>query len=254
MSSSGKRKIIVIDREKCDGCGLCAQACHEGAIQIVQGKAELVSDSYCDGLGDCVGECPQGAISFEEREAAPYDAEAVRKHLQTGQTGQTAQVCGCPGSAPRSLRESGGRECCAVDATPSVGSRLANWPVQIRLVPVNAPYLMNAHLAVAADCTAFAHPSFQQTFLNAQDTICLIGCPKLDDAQGYQEKMRQILERNAPVSVTVIRMEVPCCGGLTRLVKAAMEQAGRPTRFGEVTIGVNGEILGREATRFVFGE
>ncbi|HCL80571.1 MAG TPA: hypothetical protein DIC53_11470, partial [Synergistaceae bacterium] len=204
------RKIITIDEEKCDGCGQCATACHEGAIAIVDGKAKLVSDIYCDGLGDCIGECPQGAITFEEREAAPYDEEAVRRR-QMELKGEASLPCGCPGTAARALR--GTSPCHAEEDRESHGEpapTLPNWPIQLQLVPESAPYLKGAELVVAADCTAFAFPEFHRTFLTGDKAVCLIGCPKLDDAQRYVEKLTRIIRENEIDHITVVRMEVPC--------------------------------------------
>jgi NAD-dependent dihydropyrimidine dehydrogenase PreA subunit len=282
------RRIIEIDESKCDGCGLCADACHEGAIRIVDGKARLVSDSYCDGLGDCIGECPRGAITFVEREAAPYDEEAVRRHLaaRTSDGKETEPLsgsvvsgetlpCGCPGTAVRGLRSTPGERgkgCpgtaarslaqrgeplqeehrTADEAPRSAVSELANWPVQLKLVPVNAPYLQGAHLVMAADCTAFAHPDFHATFLRGPNRVCLVGCPKLDDAAFYQEKIAAIIEANATPSISVIYMEVPCCGGLKRLVENAVEQVGRDLDLRLVRVGIRGEILEDGTTRYRF--
>lgn len=246
------RKIITIDEEKCNGCGQCVDACHEGAIAMVDGKAKLVSDISCDGLGDCIGECPQGAITFEERIAEPYDEEAVRRR-QAELRGEGTLPCGCPGSMTRDLRgESSsvchGEEERACHSEPAPG--LANWPVQIRLVPVNAPYLKNAELVVAADCTAFALPEFHRTFLAGGKKICLMGCPKLDDAQEYVEKMSAIIRENQITSVTEVRMEVPCCGGLTRILEKACADAGRGVSLKIFTVGVQGGLVDKETIRF----
>ena len=248
------RKIIRIDEEKCDGCGQCVDACHEGAIRIVDGKARLVSDSYCDGLGDCIGECPRGAISFEMREAAPYDEEEVKRRMaeRSAEKCDGTLPCGCPGSAVRDLREGAERTeradhacACAGPAKPE----LINWPVQIRLVPENAPWLKRAELVVAADCTPFAFPDFHREFL-AGGRVCLIGCPKLDDAQGYTEKMARIISSNEIDSIIEVRMEVPCCGGLTRILEKACEESGRNISLKIYTIGVRGDIIDRETIRF----
>ena len=244
MSGKVMRKIIVIDREKCDGCGLCAQACHEGAIQMVGGKAELVSESYCDGLGDCIGECPVGAISFEEREAAPYDEEAVKKHIGSCQ--------GCPGTMARSIGSVDGKAESPVDI-PSVApsSRLANWPVQLKLVPENAPYLQGSHLVIAADCTAFAHPDFHRAFLG-DGKVCLVGCPKLDDSEAYRDKLARIITSNGPKAITVVYMEVPCCGGMVRLVESAVETARVDLDYTKVKLALQGQELARESVRYRF--
>ena len=243
------RQIIKIDEEKCDGCGICAGACHEGAIAIIGGKAKLVSETYCDGLGDCIGECPRGAITFEEREADPYDEEAVKKRM----AGRAAQdlPCGCPGSMARDLTDEIFGERRPVPPQPAAGRpALANWPVQIRLVPENAPYLKKAHLVVAADCTPFACPFFHETFLAGDKKICLVGCPKLDDAQAYAEKLARIISFNGIDEITEVRMEVPCCGGLTRLLEKACGDSGREVSLKIFTIGVSGDIIDRETIRF----
>ena len=190
------RKIIRIDKEKCNGCGACADACHEGAIDIINGKAELVREHFCDGLGDCLPECPTGAISFEEREAPEYDEEAVKK----------AQ----------------------------------NWPVQIKLAPVNAPYFNGAKLLIAADCTAYAYASFHQDFI--RNKVTLIGCPKLDQVD-YSEKLTEIIQNNNIQSVTIVRMEVPCCGGLEMAAKKALQNSGKFIPWQVVTISIDGKIM-----------
>nr|WP_321501665.1 4Fe-4S dicluster domain-containing protein [uncultured Dethiosulfovibrio sp.] len=241
MSGKTVRRIIVIDREKCDGCALCAQACHEGAIQMVDGKAELVSDSYCDGLGDCIGECPVGAISFEEREAAPYDEDAVKKHIGACQS--------CPGTMARSIGHVETVEESSNVAPPP--SRLANWPVQLKLVPENAPYLQGSHIVIAADCTAFAHPDFHRVFLG-DGKVCLVGCPKLDDSEAYREKIARIISANGSKAVTVVYMEVPCCGGMVRLVEAAIEAAMVDLDYTKVKLALQGDELARESVRYRF--
>ena len=261
MKDRVKRKIITIDEEKCDGCGICAEACHEGAIQIIGGKAKLVSETYCDGLGDCIGECPRGALTIEEREAAPFDeaaaiaqaghskkSEAAPKSPAAGPLG-----CGCPGSAVRDLRQSQSSGTLQNRPSEPMGSRLSNWPVQLRLVPENAPYLKGADLLIAADCTAFAHPDFHRTFLSGPNTVCLVGCPKLDDAQQYVDKIARMIERNEPASLTLVRMEVPCCGGMARILDEAVRQVGRDASLRIVTVGVRGDIIDRETKTWVFG-
>ena len=229
------RRVIEIDQEKCNGCGLCAQACHEGAIGMVDGKAQLLRDDYCDGLGDCLPVCPTGAITFVEREAAAYDEAAV-KAKKAGEEGTLP--CGCPGSQSRSLT----REACEAP-TPSAGpvsSQLRQWPVQIKLAPVNAPYFEGAKLLVAADCAAYAYGSFHQDFIRGK--VTLIGCPKLDGVD-YSEKLTEILKRNAIKSVTVVRMEVPCCGGLERAVVTALQNSGKMIPWQVVTLSTDGRIL-----------
>lgn len=204
------RKIIQIDEEKCNGCGLCAEACHEGAIGIVDGKAKLLRDDYCDGLGDCLPTCPMEAISFVEREAAAYDEIAVKKNMKRKKVAE---------SAP---------------------SQLGQWPVQIKLVPVNAPYFEGAHLLVAADCCAYAHGNFHQQFIRGK--IALIGCPKLDEGD-YSEKLTEIIRQNDIKSVTVVRMEVPCCAGIERAVVTALKNSGKFIPWQAAAISTDGHIL-----------
>ena len=229
------RRIITIDEEKCNGCGLCADACHEGAIGMVDGKAKLLREDYCDGLGDCLPACPMSAISFEEREAPAYDEEAVKK-AKMQKSGMTLP-CGCPGTQSKTL-----------DRTPSEAapvkteSQLRQWPVQIKLVPVNAPYFDGANLLVAADCTAYAYGNFHNEFI--RNRITLIGCPKLDMVD-YTEKLTAIIANNNIKSVTVVRMEVPCCGGIEFAVKQALQQSGKFIPWQVVTVSTDGRILDR---------
>lgn len=232
-----KRRIIHIDQEKCNGCGACANACHEGAIAMVNGKAQLMRDDYCDGLGDCLPHCPTNAITFVEREAAPYDAEAVAAHMK--KMGKPAS--GCPGSRMQTLHHDAEEAATAPVAmeTPSV-SRLNQWPVQIRLVPVNAPYFDNAHLLIAADCTAYAYARFHEDFI--KNRITIVGCPKLDDVN-YADKLTEIIKNNNIKDVTIVRMEVPCCGGLEMAAKTALQQSGKFIPWQVVTISVDGKIL-----------
>ncbi|MGI6492557.1 MAG: ATP-binding protein [Pelotomaculum sp.] len=236
-----KRNIIVIDEEKCNGCGLCVTACHEGALQMVDGKARLVSESYCDGLGDCLPECPTGAITIEEREAAPYDEEAVKRNMaRLNQMPQTL-ACGCPGTMARTFdRDAGPTRQPAAQAAAAPVSQLRQWPCQIQLVPAHAPYFNNAHLLVAADCTAFAYANFHQDFM--RNKITIIGCPKLDDVD-YADKLTQILQANQIKSVTVLRMEVPCCGGIENAVKTALVNSGKMIPWQIVTIATDGTVL-----------
>lgn len=228
------RKIIEINEEKCNGCGACANACHEGAIGMVNGKAKLLRDDYCDGLGDCLPACPTGAITFVEREAAAYDHEAVQAARR--QKEETPLPCGYPGSQSRSIER---KETvpAAVEFSPS---QLRQWPVQIRLAPVNAPYFHGAKLLIAADCTAYAYAAFHEKFIKGH--ITLVGCPKLDPVD-YSEKLTQILRDNDIQSVTVVRMEVPCCGGLTHAVKTALQNSGKFLPWQVVTISTDGRIL-----------
>ena len=225
-----KRRIICIDQEKCNGCGLCAEACHEGAIAMVEGKAKLMREDYCDGLGDCLPACPVGAISFEEREAAPYDEKAVMKNKLSG---------GCPGSQSRDILHKEGPGDKGPVSAPSV-SRLRQWPVQIQLAPVNAPYFQGAKLLIAADCTAYAYGAFHEDFIKGH--VALIGCPKLDHAD-YARKLTEIIKNNDIKSVQIVRMEVPCCGGITAAVQRALAQCGKQLPWHVTTISVQGEIL-----------
>ena len=236
------RKIIHIDEEKCNGCGLCATACHEGAIDIINGKAKLVRENFCDGFGDCLPGCPTGAITFEEREAPAYDEAAVQenkkkkelqekmKHLHEG---------GCPGSRMRMLEQPEAAESAASVPVQPV-SRLRNWPVQIKLVQERASMFAGADLLVAADCTAYAYGNFHQDFI--RDHVVLVGCTKLDDVD-YSEKLARIFMRNDIKSITVARMEVPCCAGMERAVKMALKESGKKIPVKTVVISTEGEIL-----------
>ena len=230
------RKIIKIDPELCNGCGICVNACHEGAIGMVDGKARLLRDDYCDGLGDCLPGCPTGAISFEEREAAAYDQAAVDTAKQPERL-----PCGCPGTHTKTIQRPQ-EDSCATAAAPAASqqSQLRQWPVPIKLVPPNAPYLQGAHLLVAADCTAYAYGSFHQDFM--KNKVTLIGCPKLDEGD-YSEKLTAILAQNELRSVTVVRMEVPCCGGIENAVKTALQNSGKFIPWRVVTIATDGRIL-----------
>ena len=232
------RKIIKIDEEKCNGCGLCAQACHEGAIGMVDGKAKLLRDDYCDGLGDCLPVCPTGAITFEEREAAAYDEAAVKAAMAEREGKKAPLPCGCPGTNSKAIRRE--MPVAAAPAASGVESMLNQWPVQIKLAPVNAPYFNGANLLIAADCTAYAYGDFHQKFI--RNRITLIGCPKLDEGD-YAEKLTAILSQNDVKSVTVVRMEVPCCGGIEQAVKRALQQSGKFIPWQVVTISTDGRIL-----------
>lgn len=226
------RKIIKIDEDKCTGCELCVKACHEGAIEMVGGKARLMRENYCDGLGDCLPACPADAISFEEREAPAYDHAAV---LASKAVKEETLPCGCPGTQAKKLD----RTHEAVSRTP-VESELSQWPVQIKLVPVTAPFFENADLLVAADCTAFACGDFHRQFI--RNHVTLIGCPKLD-AGDYAEKLTEIIKRNSIKSVTVVRMEVPCCGGMENAVKRAVQSSGKNIPWNVTVISTDGRIL-----------
>jgi ferredoxin len=276
-----KRKIIRIDEEKCTGCGECIPNCPEGALQVIDGKARLVSDLFCDGLGACVGHCPEGAMVVEERVAAPYDESKVMasivkagpntiaahlKHLKNHRaceyydaalaylkqhgiavvTSPKSKVqsprlaCGCPGSAVRELSPASSARLLDHSATRPQ-SALRNWPVQITLVPVSAPYLKNADLLIAADCVAAAHPSFHEDLVKGR--VLLIGCPKLDDAGFYQEKLAELFRENSPKSVLVAHMTVPCCFGMVQLVKQAIADSDKVIPFAEVTVDVDGRVV-----------
>jgi len=236
------RQIITIDKDKCNGCGLCVTACQEGAIGLVDGKAELLRDDYCDGLGNCLPVCPTGAISFEEREAAAFDEEAVQKNIE--QSAAEPLACGCPGTHSRVIERKEEAPAQAQAPAPAQaqvsGSQLAQWPVQIKLVPVNAPYFQGANLLVAADCAAYAYGNFHNDFMKKR--VTLIGCPKLDDCD-YSEKLAAILATNDIKTVTVVRMEVPCCGGIETAVKEALKGCGKMIPWQVVTISTDGEIL-----------
>jgi ferredoxin len=230
------RNIIRIDKEKCNGCGLCAEACHEGAIAIVDGKAQLLREDYCDGLGNCLPVCPTGAITFEERNAKEYDEEAVKMHMHE-KLGKTPPPGGCPGSNAKTIKRDTPP---VVEQTGATQSKLTQWPVQIKLVPVNAPYLNNANLLVSADCGAYAYGNFHNDFM--RNKIVLIGCPKLDDGD-YSEKLTEIIKENDIKSVTVIRMEVPCCCGIENAVVAALKNSGKMIPWRVITLSIGGEIL-----------
>lgn len=232
------RKIISIDEEKCNGCGACAAACHEGAIGMVDGKAKLLRDDYCDGLGDCLPACPTGAITFVEREAAAYDEHAVMENKKKQVSNACSTHAGCPGHQAKKLNP------LAYSASEivhlAVSSQLGQWPCQLKLVPVNAPYFDGAKLLIAADCTAFAYANLHNDFMKGK--ITLIGCPKLDSVD-YSEKLTEIISRNRIQSVTIVRMEVPCCGGLENAVKKALQNSGKFIPWQVVTISVDGKIL-----------
>jgi ferredoxin len=231
------RKIIKINEEKCTGCGLCAEACHEGAIGMVNGKAKLLRDDYCDGLGDCLPACPTGAISFEERKAKEYDEAVVKKNKLNKQ--EETLACGCPSAQSKTIR----RETEYESVHPEVienKSQLSQWPVQIKLAPVNAPYFADANLLIAADCTAYAYGDFHNRFI--RNKVTLIGCPKLDEGD-YSEKLTAIIKNNNIKSVTVVRMEVPCCVGIENAVKKALQSSGKFIPWHVVTISTDGKIL-----------
>jgi ferredoxin len=270
-----KRKIVRIDEEKCNGCGQCIPSCAEGAIELVDGKARLVSDVYCDGLGACLGECPQDAITIEEREAGAFDEEAVAERLKALKDNRTAEqaapepeaepmACGCPGSMARDLRADAGRGGCpgaargelarekpAADRRAPresgavVKSELVNWPVQMKLVGTSAPYFQGADLLLVADCVPFACPDFHGRILRERPVV--VGCPKLDEPDFYVEKLAAILRESGVRSLTVVHMEVPCCHALTRIARAAVSASGREVPLSDVTVGIGGEVVEEEA-------
>lgn len=234
------RKIIKIDENKCNGCGACAAACHEGAIEIIDGKAVLTREDYCDGLGDCLPECPTGAISFEEREAPAYDEAAVLAAKQKKAREQDAKSphVGCPGMQVRQMEHLKTED--AHSHVPAGVSRLSQWPCQIKLAPVNAPYFNGARLLIAADCTAYAYANIHEDFMKGK--VTLIGCPKLDSVD-YSEKIMEIIRNNDIKSVTILRMEVPCCGGLEMAAKKALQESGKFIPWQTITVSIGGKIL-----------
>lgn len=252
------RKIIKIDESKCNGCGACASACHEGAIAMVDGVAKLTREDYCDGLGDCLPACPTGAITFEMREAPAYDEAAVKRAQLEKKLAQElggGMPCGCPGSQAKAIKhentESESESVYASSSSPkssvspassvqAVPSRLSTWPVQIKLAPVNAPYFSGADLLIAADCTAYAYGNFHNDFI--KNRVVLIGCPKLDEGD-YSEKLTAIIAGNDIKSVTVVRMEVPCCGGIEMAVKRALQESGKFIPWQVVTVSTDGRVL-----------
>jgi NAD-dependent dihydropyrimidine dehydrogenase PreA subunit len=255
-----KRQIVQIDEERCDGCGKCVPGCEEGAIRIIDGKARLVADVYCDGLGACLGHCPRGAISLIEREAEQFDETAVARHLAARQTALPvfqspgAPGGGCPGLQARQLRPTHAKPDSAVGAAPfsaagsesSTPSGLANWPVQLRLVPPTAPYLQNADLLLVADCAPLAVADFHRRFLDGRPV--LIGCPKLDDSRFYVQKLAQIVHVAQVRSITVVRMEVPCCTGLVQIAQAAIELANAACPIRETVVSIHGETNSKSET------
>ncbi len=246
-----KRKIITIDENACNGCGICIDACHEGALKLVNGKARLVSDAYCDGLGACLPKCPVDAIKMIEREADPFDEAAVAAKQAAAQPGPAHPppaatpvplACGCPGKMAKSITRAPANPAEDAGTAPAsaLASRLSNWPVQIKLVPVNAPYLKHAALLIAADCSAFAYPDIHRRFMS--NKVTLIGCPKLDEVD-YAEKLTAILQANDIRSLTVLRMEVPCCAGIANAAKQALITSGKMIPWHVVTIATDGTIL-----------
>jgi len=244
-----KRNIISIDENKCNGCGLCINACHEEAIELVNGKAKLISDEYCDGLGDCLPQCPTDAIKIVKREATGYDLAAVEMKKNQNDKKEDKKIdlpCGCPGTMEKSIKRNLNSKVLQAetkvsgDEEESAASQLKQWPVQLKLVNTNAEFLKGADILIAADCTAYAYGNFHNEFIKGR--ITLIGCPKLDDSDYYKEKIAEILENNAINSITVVRMEVPCCAGIVSCVKNAMLSSGIIVPYKEVVIGINGVI------------
>lgn len=234
-----KRKIVKIDEAKCTGCGLCIPNCREGALQIIDGKARLVKEIYCDGLGACLGHCPEGAIAIEERESAPFNEEAAKKHLEVLRKKEKEELpCGCPGTAVKSLKSRASKP--EAKEKKKTGSELMNWPIQLMLVPVEAPFFKDADLVISADCVPFSCPDFHKDFL--RNKVLLVGCPKLDRATIYEEKLTEIFKANNIKSITAIHMEVPCCFGLIHIVNEALGASGKKIPLKEVTITIKGDI------------
>ena len=265
MATKTLRKIVKIDEDKCNGCGVCVPACVEGALQIIDGKARLVSETYCDGLGACLGECPQGAITIEVREAGVFDEEATKQHIAAEAVVEPL-ACGCPGHTVRQFEsqaqteaveplpcgcsghtvqqfESQAQSVAAIPlpTAPSAKSTLAHWPVQLTLVPPGAPFLQGADLLLTADCVPFTYAGFHQDLLRGH--ALLVACPKLDDFQAHQQKLTQILRQSGVKSITVVRMEVPCCSGLVHMAQEAIRDSGQDIPLQEMTIGVRGDVV-----------
>lgn len=245
-----ERNIVCIDEAKCTGCGLCVPACHEGALQIVDGKARLVKEIYCDGLGDCLGECPEGAITIDERVSEAFDEQAVQEHLKNTKQGKGVEPdnlpCNCPGSLVRQMKDveetpAADRRTGGLDSPAAAKSCLRHWPVQIHLLPPTGELWANADVLIAADCVAFAMPDFHSRLLDGRAVA--VGCPKLDDLSAYIEKLTAIFANNEIRSVTVAHMEVPCCAGIVMATRRALEQAQKTDLpFRDVTVGVQGAI------------
>jgi Pyruvate/2-oxoacid:ferredoxin oxidoreductase delta subunit len=241
-----KRNIIEINEEKCDGCGQCVIACAEGALSIIDGKARLISEQYCDGLGVCLGECPHDAISIIEREVEEFNETAVEQHLKTTKIEEPVMACGCPSTLIRNFTDfPSSAKANKADSRKESISALSHWPVQIRLVPPQAPFLKGADLLVAADCTPIAYPDFHRDFLKGR--VVLTGCPKFDDDRAYIDKFTQIFEEADIKSITVLVIEVPCCQGLPVILQRAMERAGKKIPVEKIVIGTSGKIVKEES-------
>jgi ferredoxin len=243
-SDMAVRNIIHIDEEKCNGCGQCVVDCAEAALQIVDGKARLIKEIYCDGLGACLGSCPTGALTIEQRESDPFDEEATEKHMEMTKK-KKEEFCGCPGTRPMDF--AGKSE--SLQAEAETKPELTNWPVQLKLIATNAQYLNGADLLLAADCTAFSAVNFHSRFIKGKKLV--IACPKLDDAQLYYEKLTEMFKVNSLKSITVVRMEVPCCGGLIYLTKEAVKASGKDIPVNEIVIGIKGDILSSGKTPLI---
>lgn len=239
MTTKTSREIVRIDEEKCNGCGLCIPSCAEGALQIIGGKAKLISETYCDGLGACLGECPQGAITIEERVAEEFDEEAVKRHLEEKKPGQEELPCGCSSAMIKQFDRQEVAEA-APSAERQQQSMLTHWPVQLALVPATAPFLQGTDIVLAADCVPFAYAGFHQDFL--RNHTLLVACPKLDDFQAHLKKLTDILHHSEVKSLTVVHMEVPCCSGLVHMANQAIQLSGKDIPFKEITIGIKGDV------------
>ena len=239
MTTKVARKIVKIDEDKCDGCGICVPSCAEGALRIIDGKAKLISEKYCDGLGACLGECPQGAITIEEREAEEFDEVATQSHLEKQNELQETLPCGCPSTTVTQFEKTdlAGSH---VEGTCCAQSTLTHWPVQLTLVPPGAPFLEGADVILAGDCAAYAHGNFHQEFI--KDHALLVACPKLDNFEAHQAKLAEILRQSNLKSITVVHMEVPCCSGLVYMARQAIHASGKDIPLKEVTVGIKGDL------------
>ena len=236
------RKIVKIDEEKCTGCGLCVPSCAEGAIQVIDGKAKLVSEIYCDGLGACLGECPEDAITIEDREADEFDEEAAKDHVQKlAATKKEKLPCGCPGTMVKELKRPAAATTAPSSSDEATPSELSNWPLQLKLVPPMAPYFEGADLLLVADCVPFALADFHKKLLRGKPVV--VGCPKLDDPDYYVQKLADILKTSSINSLTVVHMEVPCCSGLTYIAEKAFEASGADIPLHDITVSIQGEVI-----------